>query len=490
MSHVTSEFEASKPKSTIEPHGNVIFENDHVWIAHRLVPLILEFTLRLRNNGDVAAKPMNIFILEAAHQSKFALALVNHLRQCTVVTIDSRPCFRIILTAGDVSALHRLRVSSKALEPLANDGWIDYACIGPDQQLNYGKNSCQPIHLLHSQHALHSGESPVIVIANKTFQTLPHELFHYDLQTTTHMRCIPLEMKSQDRQDRRPLRSVKQQKHLQGFLKVYSKLFQSPTNFVLSSKAILSLASAIAFTSSHQPLLYLSAHDAYDDLKSAQEYYTPELGQSIDLISAPLNHHAMNFYTQLRRGQINGHHSLHTGRKKDRRTGITDISAYIYHCDGIMTDSMFYPKVSHFHGQDLEALYQGFLNTNEETSTEEGRGEKEDYHHYCQSLSRLMGENLLSDDSPKMVEGKQNEAIEIEPPVVGIEIEKHVRFSDSMLWTLSQEYYDESGLSAWGEDGNVPSFITTNCFIASEYAQLLFSCIQSWKSSRPLYIVS
>lgn len=57
-------------------------------------------------------------------------------------------------------------------------------------------------------------------------------------------------------------------------------------------------------------------------------------------------------------------------------------------------------------------------------------------------------------------------------------IENPVRFSHSKLWEIQQNYFQTMGLAAW--DNQVPFYISSNMFIATQYASLLISAIQDW----------
>ncbi len=71
-----------------------------------------------------------------------------------------------------------------------------------------------------------------------------------------------------------------------------------------------------------------------------------------------------------------------------------------------------------------------------------------------------------------------------------------VRLSDSNLWQLQRNYYDQAGADAW-ETGIVPSFITTNAFLARQYAHLCLQFIRDFAAApgsaldadEPIYIV-
>jgi hypothetical protein len=62
-------------------------------------------------------------------------------------------------------------------------------------------------------------------------------------------------------------------------------------------------------------------------------------------------------------------------------------------------------------------------------------------------------------------------------PSAGYMIEEKKRLSESLLWKLQRQYYDQRGLSAW-ESGTVPSYVTSNAFIASSYAQVVMGFLR------------
>ena len=51
-------------------------------------------------------------------------------------------------------------------------------------------------------------------------------------------------------------------------------------------------------------------------------------------------------------------------------------------------------------------------------------------------------------------------------------LEEGVRLSESLIWNLQRAYYNKEGIEAW-KSGTVPSYITTNAFIAGAYARVL-----------------
>jgi hypothetical protein len=60
-------------------------------------------------------------------------------------------------------------------------------------------------------------------------------------------------------------------------------------------------------------------------------------------------------------------------------------------------------------------------------------------------------------------------------------LETDVPLSQSLIWRLQREYYQQRGLKAWSDD-SVPQYITNNPFIAEIYARIVFGflrdCIQ------------
>jgi Tetratricopeptide repeat len=68
-------------------------------------------------------------------------------------------------------------------------------------------------------------------------------------------------------------------------------------------------------------------------------------------------------------------------------------------------------------------------------------------------------------------------------------LEEKLRFSSSLLWTLQDSAYTHLGPSAWSE-GLVPSYITSNPFIAKKYAALAAAYIRDNQidPSEPIYL--
>lgn len=65
----------------------------------------------------------------------------------------------------------------------------------------------------------------------------------------------------------------------------------------------------------------------------------------------------------------------------------------------------------------------------------------------------------------------------------GYLLEEKKRLSESILWDLQRRFYDEKGLAAW-DSGPVPSYVTSNPYIASAYAQLVLSFLRDALSGR------
>jgi len=62
-------------------------------------------------------------------------------------------------------------------------------------------------------------------------------------------------------------------------------------------------------------------------------------------------------------------------------------------------------------------------------------------------------------------------------------LDESLPFSQSSLWDSVRHFYSEKGPAAW-QEGLVPSHITSNCFIANNYASLLLSFMYDSKNSR------
>ena len=62
-------------------------------------------------------------------------------------------------------------------------------------------------------------------------------------------------------------------------------------------------------------------------------------------------------------------------------------------------------------------------------------------------------------------------------------LENKIRFSQSIMWTAQKNYYDEKGINAWDED--VPFYITSNPYIARDYAQTAIRFMQDWVRKNP-----
>ncbi len=64
--------------------------------------------------------------------------------------------------------------------------------------------------------------------------------------------------------------------------------------------------------------------------------------------------------------------------------------------------------------------------------------------------------------------------------------------SRSLLWTMQRRYFEDQGVEAWSTN-IVPSYITSNPFIARRYAQVVLGYLRDiWAAldpSQPLYIV-
>lgn len=62
-------------------------------------------------------------------------------------------------------------------------------------------------------------------------------------------------------------------------------------------------------------------------------------------------------------------------------------------------------------------------------------------------------------------------------------IEKNKRLSQSCIWDIQKNYYVDKGIDAWSE--SVPFYITSNAFIANQYAKVIVSFISDWVAKNP-----
>lgn len=71
-------------------------------------------------------------------------------------------------------------------------------------------------------------------------------------------------------------------------------------------------------------------------------------------------------------------------------------------------------------------------------------------------------------------------------------LEEKQRLSQSKLWDLQREYYDKVGVNAWRKRV-VPHVITSNVFIADQYAQLVYAFLRDWEDEidkdQPVYLI-
>ncbi len=57
------------------------------------------------------------------------------------------------------------------------------------------------------------------------------------------------------------------------------------------------------------------------------------------------------------------------------------------------------------------------------------------------------------------------------------EVEAKTLFSESLLWKLNRNFYEEKGINAWSED-IVPHHLTSNSFVGKTYAELIFAFLK------------
>ncbi len=70
-------------------------------------------------------------------------------------------------------------------------------------------------------------------------------------------------------------------------------------------------------------------------------------------------------------------------------------------------------------------------------------------------------------------------------------LEAKRRLSQSLLWRLQRNYFEQHGINAWSS-GTVPHHITSSPFIADAYARVVIGFLRDWTTldlSQPVYIV-
>jgi hypothetical protein len=82
------------------------------------------------------------------------------------------------------------------------------------------------------------------------------------------------------------------------------------------------------------------------------------------------------------------------------------------------------------------------------------------------------------------------------PP--GFILEQDRRLSESLLWGLQRQFFEQQGVRAWST-GTVPHRATDNPFIAAAYAQVVFDWLRDWARSastpsaldpaQPIYLI-
>lgn len=67
---------------------------------------------------------------------------------------------------------------------------------------------------------------------------------------------------------------------------------------------------------------------------------------------------------------------------------------------------------------------------------------------------------------------------------VSFVIEKKAPLHTSTLWNMQTRYYDEKNISAWSEPAPIPSFLSSNAYIAQHYAKAILSGVRDmWNRS-------
>jgi hypothetical protein len=73
-------------------------------------------------------------------------------------------------------------------------------------------------------------------------------------------------------------------------------------------------------------------------------------------------------------------------------------------------------------------------------------------------------------------------------------VEEPRRLSASRLWEIQRRYFEQAGVGAWS-GGTVPTYVTTNAFIARAYARVVAAYLRDRRqagycgAAEPAYIV-
>lgn len=369
--------------------------------------------------------------------------------------------------------------------------------------------------------------SPICIVSHHWFTKRPST--YCAVQNHELYKC-----NSYDRESRTAPELVKQSfgSHVDGFLKVYQKLFPDPSIFPVPIHFLQHLRQILSFINK-KPLLYVSSHPSLYHIKHLLHAASTNR----------LNSHAIATYLKLRGAVVLeppvidyiGHNVSHS-------------SAFLLNSETpISTVVSYWLGVTPVTGYDLQVLYNGVCATSPENRFKSydpqlsGNTTVEYPHELAISTSPTFEEpelcmlpvsllcltiRLLNRDPScqRLVEGinmeqatpeelqdlskeleyldvgtidisivsEGEEIVEIDGEDGEIQsrvIESNVKLSDSILWDISRGYYDRAGTYAWGDEGIVPSFITTNSFIADRYAKAVLAFMMDHPSPDPLYII-
>src|SRR5260370_7832056 len=81
---------------------------------------------------------------------------------------------------------------------------------------------------------------------------------------------------------------------------------------------------------------------------------------------------------------------------------------------------------------------------------------------------------------------------------INVVLEQNQRLSQSLLWKLQRNFYEQQGIHAWSRGQNsVPHYITCNPFIARAYSKVVFAFLRDCQNpatplsdgNHPFYIL-
>ncbi len=90
--------------------------------------------------------------------------------------------------------------------------------------------------------------------------------------------------------------------------------------------------------------------------------------------------------------------------------------------------------------------------------------------------------NIVQESPDKPTNEKVADETLVGQPTANFRLETGTRLSQSCLWKLQRNYFDQQGIRAWNE-AVVPHYITSNPWIASAYAKVVFGWLRDYHAA-------